>query len=61
MPIAFADFRQRTTSLSALFADFLDDVGGHWTGVAACRGEFWSGLLRFLYFALASVFVSHGG
>jgi hypothetical protein len=44
-----------------LFADFFDDVGGDWTGVAACRREFWSGFLWFLYFALASVFVSHGG
>jgi len=46
---------------AVLFADFFDDVRRDWTGVPACRRKFWCRFLRFLYFALASVFVSHGG
>lgn len=53
--------RESARFWAALFADFFDDVRRDRTGVPACRRELWCGFLRFLYFALASVFVSHGG
>jgi hypothetical protein len=48
-------------TLGNLFADFFDDVSRNRADVAAGWREFWRGFLWLLYFALAFVFVSHGG